>query len=120
MKQKTELKVVSTTTLALSVIERIHFASILPREGTMTEMDLSEAIEKRVGFTPDEIREIELVSLPEGRVAWNPAKGQPKEFIFESYEMLLIQHGCRVLDERKLVTRNNKDLVRRFLDNSAK
>lgn len=103
-----------TTKVIMSVIERIHFSSILPRNGSIVEMELAENLSKRIAFLPTEIEEFEIVNLPDGRITWNILKAKLREFRFESFEITLIQEGVRILDGKKLIEPFNLDLAKKF------
>jgi hypothetical protein len=102
------------TKVILSVSERIHFPSIMPRSSNTAGIALGRAIKNRVMLTPDEIKEYDMRSLPDRRVAWNP-KAPAREFRFEDYELLHIQAGARFLEENELVEETNDELVKKFL-----
>lgn len=101
--------------LNLSITERMSLPSILPKMGSTVEMDLAESLEKRVMPSPVEVKEFEMAFLPDGRYSYNILKAKLREFCFEPYEISLIQHGARMLEEQRLVERHNKDLVKRVL-----
>src|SRR5450759_5862098 len=84
------------TKVVLSVMDRIHFPSLLPQSGSIVEMELSENLSKRISFTPEEIKEVEMANLPDGRIVWNAAKAKLREFRFENFEITLIQEGIRI------------------------
>ena len=102
------------TKVVLSVMDRIHFPSILPQAGSIVEMELSENLSKRISFAPEEIKEVEMANLPDGRIVWNAAKAKLREFRFENFEITLIQEGIRILDEKKQIQPSNLNLAKRF------
>lgn len=104
-----------TIKVNLSVFERIHFAELLPRSGSRSEMSLAETLTKRVGFTAQEIEEFKIVALSEKRVGWSAEKAKLREFRFETFEILFIQQGAKYLDDSKQLTADNYKLADRLL-----
>lgn len=104
------------TKITLSVIERIHFTSIMPQRGNTVSLELGLAIKKRVSFTPEEVKEYSIVYLPDGRIARKIEKDNVlREFRFENYELLHIQQGARFLEDNDLVEERNLELVKKIL-----
>lgn len=102
--------------VTLSVIERIHFPSIMPQRGNTVSLELGLSIKKRVSFTPEEVKEYSIIYLPDGRTFRKSEKDNVlREFRFENYELLHIQQGARFLDENGMVEERNLELVKKFL-----
>lgn len=99
----------------LSVAERINFGALLPPKSSLSGNALSKALIKRTSITPEEIREFDMVYLPDGRVIWNKNKAKDKEFTFESFEMLHIQQGIRMHDMAQNINTENQDLAERIM-----
>jgi len=104
----------------LSVLDRIHFESILPVQGSLSEMDLAEKLVNKVDFSDAEKKEYSIARLPNGMVAYNPQKNELRQFRFESFELLYIQQGINEHDERKTLRRFNKDLAKKLRDIKVK
>ena len=110
---KPEKAVSKAIKINLSVTERLNFPSILPPSGSMIELDMAEALAKRVSITEKEYDEYEFKELSAGRIAY---KEHQRQFQFEPYEILLIQQGVRMHDTARTLSPKNKALAKRFLD----
>ena len=89
--------------IKLSVRDRIHFYLLSPLQGSRVENALSQSINKRIDFTPEEKKEMEIIPLQGGRVVWNSSKEKSKDFFFEPHEILLIQQGINQRDAAKSI-----------------
>lgn len=114
--KKQQIKPAADTSIkmVLSVPERINFGSILPEDGDIVGLYLREALLKRVGFTQEEVKDYSIQWLDANQFKYNSLKPQ-REFRFEVFEMLFIQQGARVLNERKLLKPFNFRLAERML-----
>lgn len=102
------------TKVTLSVLERIQFNTIMPRNGNTVSLELGLAIKSRVAFTPEETTEYKITPLPNNKISFD-STAPAREFRFENYELLHIQQGARFLEDNGLVEERNLELVKRFL-----
>ncbi len=100
----------------LSVADRISFPMIAPLRGSRIENALSQTINKRIDFSPEE-RQSMAISTMAGNTVWDTRKEKTKEFLFEPHEILLIQQGINQRDYAGLLTNNPhvNDLVERLM-----
>lgn len=96
--------------VVLSVRDRVHFQMLSLIQGSRIENALSQAINKRIDFTKEERKEMNIVSLPSGRTLWDSRKEKAREFIFEPHEVLLIQQGINQRDAAKMIL-NDRDIT---------
>lgn len=120
--KKTENKTQEDTMikLVLTVNERLNMPALKLPNGSIVENDMADAVLKRFELTEAEKKEYEVIALPDGRVAWNSAKAKLREFRLESYEMLLLQTGVRMLDERKAIPNYANGLAKKLLEVKVK
>ena len=102
--------------VVLSVEERLYFPALKLPHGSMVENDMASALIARVAMTEAEKKDYEMEGLPDGRISWNQQKAKLREFMFESYEILLIQQGIKMLDERKAIPSFANALAKKLLD----
>lgn len=110
----------TTIKLVLTVPERLSMPALKIPQGSIVENDMADAILKRLELTEAEKKEYDVIALPDGRVAWNPEKAKAREFRFETYEMLLIQSGVKIHDERKTIPGHVNELAKKILEVKVK
>lgn len=103
------------TKLNLSVMDRLQFKTLLPKEGRLIEMELVTSLKEKVRFSPAEIEEFELRDLPNGSVIWNGAKAKEREYRFEDSEITVLQRGSSLADQEAKITNDNLPLAKRIL-----
>jgi len=103
------------TKLILSVKERLQFPGMLPHQGGLIEMELVKSLINKVKFTASEIEEYSMRDLVNGSVQWDSKTAKDREFKFEDSEIRVIKKGVEMLDQRKEITIDNLDLVKRLL-----
>lgn len=101
--------------MILSIAERLVLPELLPRQGNLIEMTLSESIERKVQFSAEEISSCGLKSA-DGTVTWDPASDAGKEVAFEPAELELLRECYRRIDAEKQVTKRNLSLCRKLRD----
>lgn len=104
----------------LSVLDRIHFESILPVQGSLSELDLREKLVNKVDFSEKEKNDYMIERLPNGMVAYNAQKNELRQFNFESFELLYVQQGINEHDERKTLRPFNKELAKKLREIKVK
>ena len=103
-----------TIKVILTVPERVNFPSIMPLQGSLAEVDMINTLNERVKITEQEAEEYRYTTLLDGRFAYDATKARPREFTFESYEILLIQQGISSHDERKTLRPWNAELAKKI------
>jgi len=81
----------------LNVGERLIVCSILPKEGNVVTIRSIRELISRLGLTPEEIKEYEVVEK-DGMCMWNVKGNEPKEFEFHDVELAMIRKQLRDLD----------------------
>lgn len=97
--------------VSCTVFDRIKLPDILPQQAKFEVGIVIRDIRKKLALTQDEITELEITSLENGRITWNAKRDTGKGFSFTELEMTVIRGNLKKLDgEEKLPTDD------RFLD----
>lgn len=97
----------------LSVKERLNVPSILPREGTYSDMVVKADIISKVTLPQEEIAEIGLKQVENG-LTWDPSKAKDKEIEFSKLETELMSRQLKALDETGKLTDDTVSLYEKF------
>ncbi len=105
--------------VALSIIERIQLAGVLPVQADFLTLSVKERIAKKVEFTEEEIKQIDLVGTPtdQGTVnfTWDVTKEFEKSIEFTDIEHDLIVKQLKELDSKKELNENSMKLYKKFV-----
>lgn len=100
--------------ITLSVKDRLILPNLLPKQGSMIDLEVISNIKENIRFTPKEIEQLKFKDLPNGGVTWNPKEDKPFDAIFENSEIKLMKQGIKQLDESRQITANQYDLCKRI------
>jgi hypothetical protein len=95
--------------MKLNIIKRLNLARLFPKEGGILQQLLIRDIAKKIEFTQDEIKEIELKQSG-NQITWNPEKDIEKEINFSESEINFLKDQVTLLDNEKKVTQDMLDL----------
>lgn len=105
--------------MILSVQERYYFPTLLPSRGNVTELELKQALRKRISLTPQEIEDYEVRILSSGEVKANN-QAASREFTFEPFELSFIIESVKMHNETRSLFEANLSLAKRFLNMKLK
>ncbi|MFX0084348.1 MAG: hypothetical protein ACFFAU_01640 [Candidatus Hodarchaeota archaeon] len=94
----------------LTVKDRILIANLYPNEADLVTQILVRDISKKVDFSQEEIKNIELKLAGVGRYVWN-SDAPDLEVNFTEKELTLLRNQIGKLDRQKKITQNMLDLV---------
>jgi len=83
--------------IKLNVPERIHVLNSFPQEGSFVTLKAIRDLTAKVGFTADEIVEMQIVE-DNGIVTWNESGKIEKDFNFNDAEAEIIRKELRKKD----------------------
>jgi len=100
--------------ITLSVKDRLILPGLLPKQGSMIDLEIASNIGDNIKFTPKEIEQLQFKDRPDGGVTWFPTAEKPFETKFENSEIKLIKQGIDQLDKGKQLTLEQYDLCKRI------
>lgn len=95
--------------MKLNIADRINLINIFPAESGMVQQILVKDIAKKVEFTQDEIKEVNLVQK-DGMITWTPEKAKDKEVEFTEMELNFLRECVDTLDKNKKISQQLIDL----------
>ena len=115
----TRAKTNGLVTVSLDVTDRFTLIGLLPTEGSIATIRIVEAMSKKL--TPDEREQeaIELKSLPNGGVAWNPQKASNRNISFSGFGVKLIVERLQKMDKEEKLTKGHVVLWDKFIGGKA-
>lgn len=84
--------------MTLTVLDRLMVLASLPKEGGILFLRAREELNKKVGFSGEELELWGLKQDPEGKVTWDNTKPQTTEIELSVAEKAIIRDGLRRLD----------------------
>lgn len=107
-----------STTLSLTVKERLHIQNMQPVSGSMSTMRLSRQIIEKVKFLDEEAKVIGLSASvgKDGMVhySWDDKKAESIEFVFTSQELKLLKECVDRLDKEGKVLLDQLDFFEKI------
>ena len=100
--------------ITLSVKDRLVLPNLLPKQGSMIDLEIISNIKDNIKFTPKEIEQLKFKNLPNGGTAWSPMAEVSFDALFENSEIKLIKQGIDQLDKAKQITSDQYDLCKRI------
>ena len=102
--------------MELSLLERIQIQNVLPKEGDILTLRLTQDILKKVEISAQEIEKFEIVGNGQ-TITWND-KGtkSKKEVIFTQAEIQLVKTKVAKLDSEKKLTFQMLSLHEKFVE----
>ena len=100
--------------IALTVKDRLVLPNLLPKQGSMIDLEIANNIRDNIKFTPKEIEKLQFKDRPDGGVVWLHTTEKPFEAFFENSEIKIIKQGIDQLDKAKQITSNQYDLCKRI------
>lgn len=95
--------------MKLTIIERLNLPRLFPKEGGIIQQLLVRDIAKKVEFSQEEIKDIDLKQ--EGnQITWNPDKNVIKEVDFSESEIAFLKDQVVLMDKEKKITQDMLDL----------
>ena len=103
-------------TIALSLLDRLIFASILKKEGSFEEMIISKDIKKKIEITQEEVRDYGIQTISTGGLQFNEKGSNSKlELEFTELEFSACKEGLKKLQDEKKLTEDHIDLYKFFV-----
>jgi len=100
--------------IKLSVKDRLVLPGLLPKQGSMIDLEIANNIKDNIKFTSKEIERLQFQDRPDGGVTWLPSAEKPFEAFLENSEIKVIQQGITQLDKSKQITSDQYDLCKRI------
>jgi len=103
--------------LTVSVKERFMFRDIFPPKGNLLEMKIIRAIEKKIDFSVEELKEIGYANVidddgnPTNRVTWDVNKEKPLSIELSGIEIDLLKQVVTKLSDKGEIEREWLDLA---------
>uniref|UniRef100_A0A6M3J0G1 Uncharacterized protein n=1 Tax=viral metagenome TaxID=1070528 RepID=A0A6M3J0G1_9ZZZZ len=103
--------------LTVSVKERLMFRDIFPPKGNLLEMKIIRAIEKKIDFSVEELKEIGYANVlddtgnPTNRVTWDVNKEKPLSIELSGIEIDLLKKVVTKLSDEGEIGREWMDLA---------
>jgi hypothetical protein len=102
------------TAVKLSIVDRLQFTALLPKNGKMIEMEIAKSLSEKVRLTAREIELFELKDLENGSISWNPKTAKDITINFEDSEIKVLQKGVDTLDAAEQITLQIFDLAKKI------
>ncbi len=100
--------------ITLSVKDRLTLPNLLPKQGSMIDLEIISNIKDNIKFTPKEIEQLKFKDLPNGGITWSPVAEVSFEAEFENSEIQIIKQGIDQLDKTKQIASDQYDLCKRI------
>ena len=99
--------------MELSVMERIHLLSLLPKEGNLVTLKIVRNLQSALSFDEKELKETGLVINKDNRYEWKKEVSKDVEIGDKAKEV--IKDTFAELDKNKKLNMQTIDLYERFL-----
>ena len=101
----------------LNFHDRLIFLSLLPRENNFSTLRIVRKVSKDIGISDDEYEEYGVKQLENGRISFDPIKGQEeKEFVIGEIATQLVKTALEKLDKEKKLTEEHFPLYEKLID----
>ncbi|HDY89983.1 MAG TPA: hypothetical protein ENH82_17915 [bacterium] len=100
--------------ITLSVKDRLVLPGLLPKQGSMIDLEIASNIRDNIKFTPKEIEQLQFKDRPDRGVVWVAQAEVSFEAEFENSEIELIKQGIDQLDKGRQMTSDQYDLSKRI------
>jgi len=101
--------------MKLTILERLIFGVLYPKEGTRITQVLVKDIKKKVEFSQEEFKELEFKATDEG-YTWKQDKVKDIDYTFTKAELELLKEEVKKLDTQKKITQENLSLCDKIAD----
>ena len=101
--------------MKLSIVERLSFGKLLPKEGNMIEQTIVKDISEKIVLNQEEIVKIGL-KIENEKFIWNQQEAIDKEIVFTKLELDLLQKQIKKLDNDKKISQENINLCIKIND----
>lgn len=103
--------------MKLNLHDRLIFLSLLPREENFSTMRIIRKVSKDLGITDEEYKEYEVKQLENGKISFDPVKGQEeKEFEIGEVAIHLIKTALEKLDKEKKLVQEHLSIYEKFVE----
>lgn len=99
----------------LDVLERLMLLSVLPREGSFTNLKLLRKVKEELSFSEAENKALQFVQEGE-QVRWKPNACAAKEIFFGETIEAIIRKALTDLDKAEKITENHYSIYEMFMD----
>ena len=101
--------------MLLTLKERLLLLNILPKEGDLVTQRVVRELQSNLGVKDEEFKELNIQSLPDGRVSWDLTKDTGKNFVIGNKSTEIIGVALTELDKQKKVTTDFLSLYDKFM-----
>lgn len=89
--------------ITLSIKERLELPSVLPERGGFVQQEIVSLIKEKIRLSPEEIEELKIQDLPDGRIIWDKEKEKSVDYEFEDSFVEVMKKGVDALDKAETI-----------------